>query len=233
MPVAVPLIGAAVSVGGGLLASSSAKKAGNQAAAAQQYAADQTVAEQRRQFDITQGNFAPFLQAGQSALTAQTDLLGLGGFGAIDETGATGAGRDRQALAIEQLQQSPLYQSLFANGQNTILANSAATGGLRGGNIQGSLANFGRDTLSQVIQTQLANLGQVAGQGQSAAGSIGAFGANAANQIGQAYGDAGSAQAGAYLNAGKANVGNINNIAGALGGIVGNTGIQTAIGKLF
>ena len=220
MPVVVPLIGAAASIGGVLLASSASKRAGNQAAQAQQYAADQTVAEQRRQFDITQGNLAPFLQSGTQSLGQQGNLLGLNGGGV-------------QGDAISQLQQSPLYQSLFNNGQNAILANSAATGGLRGGNVNSSLANFGRDTLSQVIQQQVANLGQVAGQGQSAANSIGQFGANAANQIGQAFGDAGSAQAGAYLNAGNANVGNINNITKALGGIIGNNSVQTAVGKLF
>lgn len=220
MPIVAPLIGAAVGIGGSLISAGSAKSAGNQAAAAQQYAADQAVGEQRRQFDITQQNFAPFLAAGQQAVGAQGNLVGLNG-------------NDQQAAAIAQLQQSPLYQSLFRNGQNTVLANSSATGGLRGGNIQRSLANFGSDTLAQVIQTQLANLGSIAGQGQGAAGSLGGLGANAANQIGQAYGDAGAAQAGAFLNAGKANVGNINNIAGALGGIVGNTNIQTALGKLF
>lgn len=106
---------------------------------------------------------------------------------------------DAQQSAITGLQNSPLYQSLFRNGQNTILANGAATGGLRGGNMQNSLANFGSDTLAKVIQQQLANLGGISTQGQQAAVQSGTFGSNAANNIAGLYQDEGAAQAGGIL----------------------------------
>lgn len=82
-----------------------------------------------------------------------------------------GDGTQAQADAISALQGSPLYESLFRNGEQAILQNAAATGGLRGGNIQSSLANFGRDTLSSVIQNQIANLSGVANNGLNAANS--------------------------------------------------------------
>lgn len=104
-----------------------------------------------------------------------------------------------QQAAIDKLKASPLYQSLFSNGQNTILSNASATGGLRGGNTQTSLANFGRDTLAQVIQQQLSSLGGVAANGQNAAAQTGAFGANSASQAADLLGQQGSAQAGASL----------------------------------
>lgn len=220
MPVVAPLIGAAVTVGGSLLSSSAQKKAGNAAAAAQTAGDMAAIDEQRRQFDITQGNFAPWLNAGKTALGQQGDLIGINGAPA-------------QQSSIDQLMASPLYQSLFRNGQNTVLANASATGGLRGGNIENSLANFGSDTLAQVIQSQLGNLGGLSGQGQNAAGSLGTLGANTANNIGAYLQNSGAAQGQAALYNGAVGANNINNIAGAIGGVVGNTAIQKAVGKLF
>jgi len=65
---------AAGSVAGGALA---AKGAGEQARAAENASA-MSVAEQRRQFDITQKNMAPWLSAGKDALSQLEFLLGLG-----------------------------------------------------------------------------------------------------------------------------------------------------------
>lgn len=140
---------------------------------------------------------------------------------------------DAQQSAIDQLRASPLYESLFRNGQNTLLANASATGGLRGGNTQGALANFGRDTLSQVIENQLTRLGGVAQQGQNAAAQTGAFGANSANAIGQALGDAGAAKAGAALASGAASAGAIKDITGSIAGLANNQDVQKWAGKLF
>lgn len=80
-----------------------------------------------------------------------------------------------------------------------MLANASATGGLRGGNIQSSLANFGSNTLATVIQQQLANLAPISTQGQAAATSEGQFGANSAAQVAQLFGAQGQAKAGGIL----------------------------------
>lgn len=70
---------AAASIGGqvtsGLLAKAGA---GKQARAAERSSAA-AIAEQRRQFDITQGNLAPFLGAGTAAIQRLQFLLGLSG----------------------------------------------------------------------------------------------------------------------------------------------------------
>lgn len=165
---------------------------GKKAKAAKQ-AADAQVAAQKQGIDaitaqnaLTQQNLAPYIGEGGKAVGAQSDLLGLNG-------GST------QDASIKALQDSPLYQSLFRTGQNTVLANASATGGLRGGNIQNSLANFGSDTLATVIQNQLANLGGLAGQGQSAALGGGQLGANAASGIAGLFGNIGNAQANGIL----------------------------------
>src|SRR5690242_17713148 len=184
MPIAGALIGVAASIGGGLLASSASKHAANKAAQAQTQSDAAAIAEQRRQFDTTNTNLAPYRQIGTSAVGSQGDLLGLNG-------------NDKQAAAIEALKGSPLYQSLFANGQNTLLANASATGGLRGGNTERSLADFGRDTLSTVIEDQLNRLTGASTLGENAAAQTGAFGAQSSSAISQLLADQGASQAGA------------------------------------
>jgi hypothetical protein len=204
MPVAAPLIGAAAGLAGSAIAAGATGSAARAQAAQQQSA----LAQQQHQFDVTQQNMAPWLGAGKTALGGQLDLLGLG------QDGASG-----QQASIDQLQQSPLYQSLFRNGQNTILNNAAATGGLRGGNMQSSLANFGSDTLAQVIQQQLANLGGISNTGNQTAQNLGNLSQNNANAQSNQYNAIGSTQAGGIL--GQAGIWNnaFNGLGKALGGI--------------
>jgi hypothetical protein len=220
VPIAGALIGAAASIGGGLLASSASKHAANKAAAAGTASDAAAIAEQRRQFDTTDAQEKPFRDFGTSALGPYGDLLGLNG-------------PDAQAVAIAAQKDSPLYQSLFENGNNTILADASATGGLRGGNTEHDLAGFGRDTLASVIETQLNRLSGAASLGQNAVAQTGAFGANEADAISRLMQDQGAAQSGAALASGAASVGAIKDITGALAGLANNSQIQAAVGKLF
>lgn len=136
-------------------------------------------------------------------------------------TSGGGDGTQAQADAISALQGSPLYESLFRNGEQAILQNAAATGGLRGGNIQSSLANFGRDTLSSVIQNQIANLSGVANNGLSAANSAAntatGYGANLAGLL---TGN-GDIAAGGILQRSAINSNTLNQVGKSLGNIAG------------
>lgn len=125
-----------------------------------------------------------------------------------------------QQGAINRLMEEPLYGSLVRNGENALLQNASATGGLRGGNTQGALANFRADTLAQVIQQQLANLGGLASGGQGAAGSLGTLGANAATNIGNSMTQQGQALAGAALAKGGITAGQYKAGGEALDGIL-------------
>lgn len=69
------------------------------------------------------------------------------------------------AGAMDALKQNPVYQSLFHNGEETVLQDASATGGLRGGNTQHSLANVGVDTLAKVYQMMVGNLGDATALG--------------------------------------------------------------------
>lgn len=141
-----------------------------------------------------------------------------------DDVAAAGPAAQQQT-AIDSLKSSPLYQSLYRNGANTILANGSATGGLRGGNIQSSLANFGSDTLASVIQNQLQNLGGISSGGQQTGTNLGTLGQSNVNSIANLLTQKGSAQAGgiigsnsALLNGAKGTVDQITQILGQMMG---------------
>ena len=143
---------------------------------------------------------------------------------------------EAQQASIDSLKGSPLYQSLFNNGRDTILANASATGGLRGGNTQGALANFGRDTLAGVIQNQLANLGGLSSAGQNSAAQTGQIGAQNSAGISQLLTQQGQAQGGAALAGGAANAAMINGIAGQIPGLAnslfgGGGGLSADVGR--
>lgn len=193
MPAAA-IIGGAVAIGSAVLGADQQRSAANKAADAQRESSAASIAEQQRQFDAVQKLLAPYVQGGQAAFGQQGNLIGLGG-------------ADQQQQAINALQQSPEFASLSRQGENAILQNAAATGGLRGGNVQGSLANFRSDLLSQLIGQQFNRLGAVSQQGLGAATQTGAFGQASSTNIQNALLQQGQASAGAALAAGRAQSG--------------------------
>lgn len=92
---------AAAIVGGSLVSGVLGSKAAGKAARASQAGAEAGIAEQRRQFDITQQQFEPFRQAGVSALEQQRILLGLGGGAQADPNQAR---REELQGLISQIQ---------------------------------------------------------------------------------------------------------------------------------
>lgn len=127
------------------------------------------------------------------------------------------SGAEAQATALDALRDSPLFQSLYRNGEEAVLQNAAATGGLRGGNTQRSLADFGADTFAQVIQQQLANLGGVANMGMGATGNLGSLGAQNSANAQNILLQGGNTRAGGIL--GRQNV--YNNLSNQLSGLLG------------
>lgn len=188
---------------GGLLGAGSAKKASRKAERAQLEYLNKALDEQRRQYDQNRTDFSPYLSTGTEALGGLSDLIGLGD-------------PEAQAGAIAQLQESPLYQSLIRNGEEGLLQTAAATGGLRGGNMQRGLADFRADTLAQVIQNQLANLGGLSNMGLGATNSIGSLGAQSANNISNLFSQQGQVRAGGLLTRGGINARNWQNAGGFL-----------------
>ena len=263
------------SVGSAVIGS---KSAGAAADAARGTAVAQN-AETRRQFDLIQKLMKPYVNAGNVALQAQLDLMGIGGsqgatpaieafsngawgpasaaqpaagngswagsmlsaiqnggrlptgttaptaapggmgyrvggktFATMQEaqayaeaqrTGGVSAA-DAQKNAIAALANGEQFKALADQGEYALMANSAATGGLRGGDTAAAMAQFRPQMLQSLIDRQLANLGGVAANGQSAAGGVGSAAQNTAGMISQNLGGYGQAQMGASLARGQA-----------------------------
>jgi hypothetical protein len=72
-----------------------------------------------------------------------------------------------------------------------VLQDASATGGVRGGNTQRSLADFGADTLMKTILQQLSSLGGLAGMGMGATNAVANFGQHTADNVSGALTDQG------------------------------------------
>jgi hypothetical protein len=213
---------AGLAVGGATLASgfmsaNAAENAASTAADAQSYAAQLSTQERQRQFDALQKVLAPYVNAGNGAITGQQNLLGLNGQGA-------------QQQAINGIASSPQMQAMTQQGENAILQNASATGGLRGGNTQAALAQFRPALLSQMIQQQYQNLGGLTSVGQNAAAGVGNAGMATGNGIASDFSSMGSAQAGAALAAGQAQGQMWNSASNAL---MGGLGVFKGLGGKF
>lgn len=198
---------AAAVVGSAALGVYSSRKQGQaagRAADAQSQAALAGIDEQARQFDQTQELLAPWVNAGQDASGQLWELAGLNG-------------TRRQRLAIEGLQAGPEYTAALKAGENAILQNASATGGLRGGNTQGALAEFRPALLADVINQRYQRLGQISSNGLNAAGGLATAGQNNSNAISTLLQQQGAAQAGGYLAQGNTYAGYANAITGAIG----------------
>jgi hypothetical protein len=172
--------------------SEAAGEAAQQAANVQTQAADAGIQEQRRQFDLTRGDLEPRIQGGNRAFAGQEALLGL-------------SGEDAQEQAYGQLQESAGQRFLRDRQQKALLRNQSAIGGLGGGNVRTALQEQAMGFAQQDIENQFGRLGQLAGQGQNAAGTSGQFGAQSAGNIANLQANRGSAQATGLLGPAQAN----------------------------
>jgi hypothetical protein len=208
MAISTGLAIAGASLAGGLISANSQRRAASTAAAAQTQASEAGIAEQRRQFDTVQQLLRPYVEAGTSALGQQLALAGV-------------SGPEAQQAAIQALEQGPQFQALVEQGEEALLQQAAATGGLRGGNVQGALAQFRPQMLSSLIDQQYNRLGGLTATGQaSAAGQATAAqttGSNITNLLQQQ----GAAQAGAALARGQATANLFGDISGTVGQIAG------------
>jgi hypothetical protein len=195
-------------IGAGLGGAIEGRKSVGEASQVQQQAAQGGIDEQRRQFDAIQKLLQPYAEAGTGALTQQQALLGMGAPGA-------------QQQAITALQGSPQFQALQQQGENAILQNASATGGLRGGNVQAALAQFRPALLSGLIEQQYNRLGGLTSLGQNAAAGVGNAGMSTGANVSNLLGAQGSAQAGGILGQQSALTSGIGQAFGAIQGAGG------------
>ena len=202
---------AGLSAGGAQDAAAAQSQASGQAAAAQAASAQAGIEEQRRQFDATQKLLSPYVQAGAPALAQQQAFLGL-------------SGQPAQQQAIQGIEQSPQFTSLMQQGENAMLQNASATGGLRGGNVQGALAQFRPQLLNHLIEQQYSRLGGLTSLGQQSAAGVGTAGMQTGTNIANLLGQQGQAQAGGILGQGRAQAMQANVLPQAIGQFAGMGG---------
>lgn len=166
------LIPAALSLGSALIGSKASKKAAN----AQVASTEAATAEQRRQFDLTRGDFAPWREAGAGAIGRLSDMLQPG----YDHT------------------TSPGYQFRFNEGQRAVESGGAARGSLFSGGTLKDLIRFGQGVAADDFNQQFGRTATVAAGGLQANTTLGSLGANAATNIGSNMIQGGNARASGY-----------------------------------
>ena len=196
-------------LGGSLLSAGVQSSAARKGAAAQTASAQQGIDEQRRQFEAVRELLAPFVTGGTTAFGQQMALAGVGG-------------ADAQRAALQAIEQGPEFAALAQQGETAILQNAAATGGLRGGNVQGALAQFRPQILSGLIEQQYSRLGGLASAGQNAAAGVGTAGMQTGQNISSLLAQQGAARAGSALASGK-----------AFGDLLGSAGMAIGRGMAF
>lgn len=184
-------------------------KAGERGADAQADAARMSTEEQRRQFDITNANQHPFLEAGWDALRRQQAFLN-GDWSGFENSADYTFSRDQQLQALER--------------------GAAARGGFTGGGADADRLNLANGLAAQQANAYWNRLAGRAGQGQSTAQNLAGYGAAMAGNIGQNYMDAANARASSYANTANAWSNFGQQAVGAFGGYMGNRGQRTPTG---
>jgi hypothetical protein len=177
--------------GSQLVGSSMQASAAGDAASAQGAASQAGIEEQRRQFDEMRKLLQPYTEAGLPALEQQQTLLGL-------------KGPEAEQAAIARLTGGETFKALAQQGENALLQQASATGGLRGGNLQAALGQFRPQLLSSLIEQQYGRLGGMTSMGQASAAGVGAAGMQTGTNIANLLGQQGAAEAGGILGEAKA-----------------------------
>ena len=182
-------------IGSALLSADSASSAADTAAQASGQASAASIAEQRRQYDLSRADQAPFLAAGTGAVNRLGAGVGYGG-----EFGATTPFNFQYDQNAD-----PGTAFRMSEGIKALDRSAASRGGLLSGATLKGVQRYGQDLGSQEYNNAFnryvtgfnANTGErnqlfnrisgVAGTGQTATNQIGAQGANMASNVGNAY----------------------------------------------
>lgn len=234
---------ASAGIGAGASLAASGAQAGAAQSAAQLQAQSQanSLAEQQREFNITQGNLAPFLKAGTAGVNTLSQLLSTPGQGLL--TPWTGT---FQAPTAAQAAATPGYQFLAGAGTGAIQSSAAGAGNLLSTGTLKSLAQFNQglaDTtysetynraFNQYLQqynqfqnnqtNEFNRLASISGLGQQTATTLGNLGQSAASNIANINATAGSQIGNSLLYGGAAQASGYAGLANAVGGGIGNIG---------
>lgn len=175
----------AVAIGGAALVGAGATAvAGSKASKAQKSAAGMQVAEQRRQYDQTRRDYAPWRATGESALARLDNEM---------KSGATTA-----------FTKTPGYDFRLKEGLKATERAASARGRLASGATLKALQERGEGLAAAEYGDWWNRNAGLAGIGQAATNATAQAGQNATDAITKAYGDMGAARASSYANMGSA-----------------------------
>jgi hypothetical protein len=126
----------------------------NKAAELQLQGTQETLAQQQAQWEQAQQWMAPYMQAGNQGLQGMMSMSGLNG-------------PEAEAAMMAGVENSPYFQALVGQGEQGMLQNASATGGMRGGNMQGALAQYRPAMLKAEIENKYNKLAGITNLGQS------------------------------------------------------------------
>lgn len=180
-----------------------AKAAGNKASRA----ADAAAAATEQNYQRTQTNLQPYLDAGTDALT-KINAVNNGDYSGFEN--------------------SPDYLFARDQGIQSTDRSAAARGALYSGGHSADLATFASGLASQNLNTYYNRLTGLASQGQGAATNLGSIGNGAAAQAGNFNLTGAAAQGQAGYDAANSNTNLVNNLTGIAGQLAGSYGTRAA-----
>lgn len=203
----------AVAIGGGaLLSAGVGYYSANKAADTQANAANNALAFQKSQYDTSQANFKPYMDAGAGATYSMSKLLG------------TGPGGQQGTPDYSGFYNSPDYAFAKQQGQLGIEQGANARGMNLSGNTLRDLSSFNSGLATQQYGNYYNKLMGLSQLGQASAAGSAQSGTTAAGQIGNTTQAIGQAQASGI-------VGGANAITGSLGSGVQNSLLANYLGK--
>lgn len=187
----------------------------------------QAIAEQRRQYDTTRADMAPWVNSGQSAVNQLSYLAGITPqgknfeeFSAGVNRGMGGYGSIMKPFSMEDFNADPGYQFRLSEGQRALERSASAKGRLNSGGTLKALTQYGQDAASQEFdkaygrytanQNNIWNkLAGLSGSGQQQANTTAAAGQNSANNISGLMNNTGQAEAAGIIGKAKAIAGGV------------------------
>ena len=159
--------------------------------------------------------------------------------GLAGRAGTQGQGAlDAQQAAFASLTESPGQQFIRERAQRGLLQNTAALGGIGGGNVRSELVQQGAGFAAQDLENRYGRLQNLISGGQNAAAQQGQFGAQSASNIGNLLQSGAQARASGILGAQQAKSSGLSNLiglgtalytGGAFGGLGGFGGAASGL----
>ena len=223
MGIEAAIFGAGVIGGGASLIGASKQAGAAEDAAGLSYAATlASIKEQRRQYEQTREDFAPYRETGTNALAEYAKLYGVGQEGLISP--------EEMEEARQRFKTTPGYEFRFDEGVRALDRSAAARGKLRGGGYARELTRYGQGVASDEFGSYADRLAGIAGMGQGATQSTATLGQQTAGNISNALMTGAGQQGNALMQAGTARASGYAGIANAATGGIQNWLYYNALG---